>query len=206
MRPRPEEANESEKTLYRLGPAEIGRRVATEVGTEDTMDHYTPKRRIPVTLWSEDVQGASGQIFLDLGTSGGRHQTILEKLNESSPFLPVVIGQEGRIHLFSRQRLTRITPGRQVLQSDVFARGFQPWREERVDVSLTDGTRFSGRVWTPLERETQRLSDFMNQQGAGFFVLITPAGLHLVNAGRVAEMALAESVGAPLSSAPSIVY
>jgi hypothetical protein len=164
------------------------------------MDHYIPKRRIPVTLWSSQVQGVQGQIFLDLDASGTRHQTIHERLNESGPFLPVAIGDEGRIHLFNRRRLTRVTPARQVIQSDVYARGFEPWREERAELTLSDGTQLSGRVWMPLERETQRLSDFMNQCGAGFFVLITTTGFHLVNAAAVVELELAESAGAPLAN------
>ena len=162
------------------------------------MDHYVPKRRIPVTLWSGELQGQPGHIFLDLDSSGSRHQTILEKLNESSRFLPVAIGEEGRIHLVNRQLLTRVVPARQVIQSDVFARGFEPWREERAEVLLVDGTRLSGRVWMPLERESQRLSDFMNQQGPCFFVLITSAGIHLIRAGAVVDLEQAESAGAPL--------
>lgn len=164
------------------------------------MDYYIPKRRIPVTLWSSDLNGVAGQVFLDLDPTGTRHQTILEKLNESSPFLPVAVGEDGRIHLFNRRRLTRVVPGRQVLHSDVFARGFQPWREERAELALTDGARLSGRVWMPLERETQRLSDFLNQRGGGFFVLITPSGLHLLNTSAVVEVELCESAGAPISS------
>jgi hypothetical protein len=164
------------------------------------MDHYIPKRRIPATLWSNEVHGLPGQIFLDLDASGSRHQTILEKLNESAPFLPVAVGEEGRVHLFNRQRLTRVAPGRQVIQSDVFSRGFEPWREERADLVLTDGAQLSGRVWMPLERETQRLSDFMNQRGSGFFVFITLTGFHLVNAAAVVELEVAESAGAPLAA------
>jgi hypothetical protein len=116
------------------------------------------------------------------------------------------MGEEGRIHLFNRQRVSRVAPGRQVLQSDVFARGFEPWREERAEVALTDGTHLSGRVWMPLERESQRLSDFMNQRGAGFFVLLTASGLHLVNAAAVVEVELAESAGAPLAAEPELEF
>src|SRR5262245_21917867 len=110
------------------------------------MDHYIPKRRIPVTVWSSDLHGVPGQVFLDLDPSGTRHPTILDRLNESARFLPVAIGEEGRIHLINRQRLTRVTPGRQVLQSDIFARGFEAWREEQADVVISDGSRLSGRV------------------------------------------------------------
>ncbi len=169
------------------------------------MDHYIPKRRIPVTLWSDHLPGVAGLVFLDLDPSGSRHQTILERLNESLPFLPVGIGDEGRIHLVHRRRLTRVTPARQVIQSDVFARGFNPWREERADVMMSDGTHLSGRVWMPLERETQRLSDYMNSLGSRFFVLLTPSGIQLLNAAEVVDVELAESAGAPLSSDEAVI-
>ncbi len=41
------------------------------------MDHYIPKRRVPVTLWSRDLQGVAGALFLDLDATGVRHQTLL---------------------------------------------------------------------------------------------------------------------------------
>jgi len=164
------------------------------------MDHYIPKRRVPVTLWSRDLQGVAGSLFLDLDASGARHQTILEKLNESSPFLPVAVGEEGRIRLFNKARLGRVTPGRLVLQSDVYTRGFQPWREEEAEVVLADGLTLQGRVWMPLQRESQRLSDFMNQQVGGFFVVLTSVGPHLVHPSGVVELRLTESAGASVSS------
>ena len=163
------------------------------------MDHYIPKRRIPVTLWSSQLQGLAGWVFLDLDAAGNRHQTVLGKLNESSRFLPVAVGDEGRIQLVNKRRLARLTAGRQVIQSDVFARGFQPWREEDAEISLDDGTQLSGRVWMPLQRETQRISDFMNQSGGDFFALVTPVGVHLVNTGAVIAIKLSESAGAPLA-------
>jgi len=163
------------------------------------MDHYIPKRRVAVTLWSSAVQGVQAQLFLDLDATTKRHQTILEKLNESGSFVPVAIGEEGRTHLFNKAMLVRLTVGRQVVQTDVYARGFQPWREEDAEVLFGDGTSLSGRVWMPLTRDSQRLSDFMNQQGSGFFVLTTGTGLHLVNAAAVVQIALSESAGAPLA-------
>lgn len=165
------------------------------------MDHYIPKRRIAVTLWSNRSQGDSGHLFLDLDPSGNRHQTLIERLNETARFLPMAVGEEGRIHLFNKSRVARVTVGRSVLASDVFARGFSPWREEDCELQLEGGVALVGRVWMPLERETQRLSDFMNQQGGQFFVLLTPSGIHLVNAAAVVEMKLAESAGAPLGLA-----
>ena len=164
------------------------------------MDHYIPKRRVPVTLWSSSVQAVQGQLFLDLDATHKRHQTILERLNESAAFLPLAVGEEGRTCLFNKSALVRVTVGRQVIQSDVYARGFQPWREEDAEVLFGDGTSLSGKIWMPLERESQRLSDFMNRQGAGFFVMTTHSGLHLVNAAAVARMNLAESAGAPLAN------
>jgi len=166
------------------------------------MDHYIPKRRIPVTLWSQDLHGLQGSVFLDLDAAGNRHQTVLEKLNESTRFLPVAVGADGRIHLFNKHRVARVTTGRQVIQSDVFARGFLPWREEEAEVLMSDGTAIAGRIWMPLQRETQRVSDFMNQRGREYFALITPVAIHLVNAAAVVGMELAESAGAPLGPDP----
>ena len=167
------------------------------------MDHYIPKRRVPVTLWSNDFRGVEGQVFLDLDPSGSQHQTILAKLNESSRFLPAAVGPQGQIQLYQKSRLLRVTAGTQVLQSDVFNRGFLPWREEEAEVWLADGTSVSGRVWMPLERPTQRISDFMNQQRLEFFVLLTGRDVQLVNSEAVVRMALSESAGAPLDSRDS---
>jgi hypothetical protein len=164
------------------------------------VDHYIPKRRIPVTLWSGDHQGVHGFVFLDIDASSHEHQTILQKLNETNAFLAVAVGDEGRSHLFNKAQLTRVTAGRQVIQSDVFARGFQPWREEEVEVVLLDGTHLAGRVWMPLQRESQRLSDYLNQLGSNYFVLLTATGTHLVRAASVAEVILPESAGAPLGA------
>jgi hypothetical protein len=164
------------------------------------MDHYIPKRRIPVTLWSGDLKGLQGWVFLDLDAAGNRHQTVLEKLNETSRFLPVAIGDEGRIQLVNKHRVSRVTTGRQVIQSDVFARGFQPWREEEAEVTLDDGTTLAGRIWMPLQRESQRISDFMNQRGREYFALITPIAVHLVNTSAVVGVQLSESAGAPLGA------
>jgi len=163
------------------------------------MDHYVPKRRVPVTLWSRDLPGLAGSIFLDLDAAGNQHQTILERMNESTRFLPVAVGPEGRIHLINKARLARLTVGKGVVPGDVFARGFQPWREEHVQVLLADGTTLAGRVWMPLERATQRISDFMNQRGSEFFALITSVTVHLVNAASVVNIQVSEKAGASLA-------
>lgn len=55
----------------------------------------------------------------------------------------------------------------------------------------------------PLERPTQRISDFMNQRGREFFVLLRGREVQLVNAVAVARMSVAESAGAPLTSLAS---
>ncbi|MEO5988797.1 MAG: hypothetical protein ABIU54_03825 [Candidatus Eisenbacteria bacterium] len=162
------------------------------------MDHDIPKRRVPVTLWSQDLRGAEGHVFLDLDPAGSQHQTVLARLNESSRFLPVAVGPQGRIELHHKARLMRVTAEPSVLQSDVFTRGFKPWREEEAEVWLSDSTAVSGRVWMPLERPTQRISDFMNQRGWDFFVLLAGREVQLVNSAAVVRMALTECAGAPL--------
>jgi hypothetical protein len=82
----------------------------------------------------------------------------------------------------------------------VFTRGFMPSREEDAEVWLNDGSSVTGRVWMPLERPSQRLSDFMNHRGQEFFVLLRDREVQLVNAAAVSRMSLAESAGAPLTT------
>lgn len=164
------------------------------------MHSTRPKRRVPVVLWPACGGTVEGQVFLGLDPAGHQHQTILEHLNEASRFLPLAVGAEGSIQLFAKSRLARVTASPSVLQSDVFNRGFQPWREEEANVCLADGSSVSGSVWIPLERPTERISDFMNRCGWAFIVVLTPSGVQLVNAEMVVRMDLTESAGAPLAS------
>ena len=161
------------------------------------MDHYIPKRRVPVTLWSTGLEAVAAQLFLDLDPATRCHQTILAKLDESSPFLPAAVGEEGRIHLFNKRRILRMTPGRGAILADVFSRGFHPWREEQAELTLLEGTTLSGKVWMPMARESQRLSDYMNQL-SGFLVLLTTVGPHLVHPRGIAELRLAERAAEPI--------
>ena len=167
------------------------------------MNSYIPKRRVPVTLRTRDCPGTRGDVFLDLDPTGVQHQTILSKLNETMRFLPVAVGPQGLIQLFHKSKLARVTAGPEVLPSDVFNRGFLPWREEEGEVWLSDGTSISGRVWMPMERPTQRISDFLNRRGSEFFVLLTNHDVQLVNSEAVVRVDLTESAGAPLDSLDS---
>lgn len=163
------------------------------------MDHYIPKRRIPVTLWVRGRDAVAAHLFLDIEGERRGQSTLLSKVNESAPFLVAAVGPEGRIHLFHKSLVVRVTPGRGVIQSDVFARGFDPWREEEATCALVDGSELSGRIWMPLARASQRVSDYLNQIGSGFFVFLTAVGPHLVSPRAVVDMGLAESAGAPLA-------
>ena len=62
-----------------------------------------------MTLWSTALGSVQGWVFLDLDATGNRHQTLLEKLNESSRFIPLAVGNEGRIQLVNIQRVSRVT-------------------------------------------------------------------------------------------------
>ncbi len=157
------------------------------------MDHYIPKRQVPVRYWCADQGESAGHMFLDLDPAGNRHQTLLSRLNAPTRFLPVASGPEGAVALVSRSSLVRVVPGEGMLQSDVFTRGFTPSRECDAEVWLRDGTAVRGRVWMPLERPSQRLSDFMNQRGRDFFVLLVGREVQLVNAAAVSRLAFAEA-------------
>lgn len=164
------------------------------------MDHHIPKRRVPVTYWCSERGEAHGQIFLDLDPTGGRHRTVLAWLNSPSRFIPVVTGPDGRIELVDRSRWRRLVPGPEVSQSDVFAYGVSPWREEDAEVWLTDGSSMVGRIRMPLERPTQRLSDFLNRLGSDWFVLRQGPVTHLVNGAAVTRVVPMPADAAPRTS------
>ena len=84
-----------------------------------------------------------------------------------------------------------------MLASDLYTRGFQPSREENAQVWFNDGSNVTGRIWMPLERPTQRVSDYMNSRGWEYFVLLAGGAVQLVNATLVARMQLTESAEAP---------
>ena len=164
------------------------------------MDHHIPKRRVPITFWCADRGEAHGQIFLDLDPTGGRHRTVLAWLNSPSRFIPVAMDPDGRIELVLRSRWLRLVPGPDVAQSDVFAHGMAPWREEDAEVWLTDGSSMVGRVRMPLERPTQRLSDFLNRLGSDWFVLRQGPVTQLVNGAAVVRVAPIPADVAPRTS------
>lgn len=164
------------------------------------MDHRIPKRRVPVSFWCTDRGAAEGRILLDLDPTGRRHPTILSRLNSPSRFIPVETGPDGRVELCNRSRWLRLVPGPDVPADDVFAPGRGPSREEETDVWLTDGSRLSGRIWMPLERPTQRLSDFVNQRPDAFIVLRRDREVQLLNVAAVARMGWAGGGDAPRTS------
>ena len=50
-----------------------------------------------------------------------------------------------------------------------------------------------------ITRQSQRISDFMNQRGGEFFALITSVTVHLVNAAAVVNIQVSEKAGASLA-------
>ena len=164
------------------------------------MDHRIPTRRVPVTYWTVDQGQAHGQIFLGLDPTGDRHQTVLARLNSPSRFIPMASSPDGRIELINRTRLLRLAPGPEVSRGDVYAHGGTPSREEDVEVWLIDGSSVRGHLWMPLERPTQRLSDFLDRKGSDWLVLRVATGLQLVNGAAVARWVPMPAVDAPLTS------
>ena len=132
-------------------------------------------RRIRHHAGSSDLPGVVGSIFLDLTPPGISTRTLLEKLNESRTIPSGRVGLEGRIHLFNKRRLTRRhRRTARWFQSDVFACGFRPWREEEP-AEICCWTERCWRVASGCRSSapSQRISDYMNE-GVESVALITP--------------------------------
>jgi hypothetical protein len=175
--------------------------------------YYVPKRRVPVVVWMDSRRMWRGHFFLDQRTGAQRTQTLLEKLNESHPFIPLAVGEGDTIELIQKPFVFRVTPGAGAENSEVFPRDARLTRQEAIELVFRDGSTLMGTLWMALSHESQRVSDFLNDQATRFFPLIAGTTVHLVNGASVMRvrvlqpspsvpMAPAHGGGDPLDGAP----
>jgi hypothetical protein len=147
--------------------------------------YYVPKRRVPVVVWMDSRRMWRGHLFLDQRTGAQRSQTLLEKLNESQVFVPLAVGEGDNIELIQKPFIFRVTPGAGAELTEVFVRDARLSRQEGVELVFRDGSTLMGTMWMALSHESQRVSDFLNDQAERFFPLMAGTTAHLVNAASV---------------------
>lgn len=147
--------------------------------------YYVPKRRVPVVVWMDSRRMWRGHLFLDQRGGGQHCQTLVEKLNENLPFIPLAVGEGDTIELIHKPFVFRVTPGAGAERTEMFPRDARLSRQEGVEVVFRDGSTLMGTLWMALTHESQRVSDFLNDQVDRFFPLIAGAAVHLINASSV---------------------
>jgi hypothetical protein len=162
--------------------------------------YYVPKRRVPVVVWMDSRRMWRGHLFLDQRAGGEHCQTVLEKLNENVPFIPLAVAEGDAIELIHKPFVLRITPGASAERTELFQRDVRLSRQEAVEVVFRDGSTLMGTIWMALSHESQRVSDFLNDQAGRFFPLLAGTTTHLVNAASVMRVrVLQPSPAVPLA-------
>ncbi len=147
--------------------------------------YYVPKRRVPVVVWLDGRRMWRGHLFLDQRSGSQRTQTLLEKLNESQPFIPLAVAEGDAIELIHKPFVLRVTPGAGAEHGEVFSRDARLMRQEGVELAFRDGSTLVGTIWMSLSHESQRVSDYLNDQAGRFFPLLAGSTVHLINAAAV---------------------
>ena len=151
------------------------------------MAQYIAKRRAPVRISQPGLD--SFDAILSLAPHSRHHQggeTILELLNSGSRVIPLILPGEDSVLLATRLNLDWVMATDNVDPAFICPPTYWVTREERVQVTFTDGRSMDGVLQMELPPEINRPSDFLNGP-EDFFPLVTRMGTLLVNKSRVRE-------------------
>jgi hypothetical protein len=132
------------------------------------MNHVVPKREVPVRIRLASGESRTGSVFLDfIDVIHRGAQTLLDKLNGESNWLPLRIGPG--IEVLNRESVVLVEPGDGLDPALVRRATSAVVRRESVTVHLPSGT-LEGLLAMDLPDEFSRVSDFLNFPEA-FFAL-----------------------------------
>lgn len=158
------------------------------------MLRYVEKIRVPVRVALRGEQPVEG--FLSLAPQAEMHEgpeTILERMNEISRFVPFIRASDDVCVLLTRRHIEYVEAGHDVDVALVRPLAFRTTREERVTVRLLGGAaRFDGVIAMEQPDEFNRTSDYLNGD-EDFFPLLMTAGTLLMNKWRVLDVCVHES-------------
>lgn len=155
------------------------------------MDHVIPKRKVAVLVRLRNGETVAGHVFLDYIDPIHRgDQTLLDKLNDDFPWLPVS-GDANDVEILNRRHVVLVQPGTGVEPDLVRPRMREQAgghvRNERVTLRLDSGLTLEGRLPMELPEEFARVSDFLNFP-EDFFALEADSGPVLVSKRHVLSL------------------
>jgi hypothetical protein len=140
-------------------------------------DFRIKKLRLPVALTMLGGEELNGEMFVQT-LSPLRHgpEEIPDILNSDEPFFP--LARAGGTLLVAKDQVREVVITGDALEAQYLETAA---RHESVEVTLTDGTVRSGRVYLEMPAERPRLLDFLNRYAQRFVVLYAAGGVCLVN-------------------------
>jgi hypothetical protein len=142
------------------------------------VSHVVPKRKVASRLRLTTGEVIEGSVFLDFIDPIHRgEQTLLDKFNGESPWLPL-LAADG-VLIVNRDRITLVEPGAGVPAAMVRRENSPVFRRERVTLRTGDRT-LAGQIAMDLPDEFSRVSDFLNFPDQ-FFAVETDGGPVLVS-------------------------
>jgi hypothetical protein len=142
-----------------------------------TFDFRITKVRLPVSLIMLGGEELGGEMFVQ--SFSAKHQgreEIPDILNSDEPFFP--LAREGGTLLVAKDQVREVVVAGETFDDPFLARAA---RAEPVELTLTDGSVRTGRVYLEMPTERPRLLDFLNRYAQRFVVLYAAGGVCLVN-------------------------
>jgi len=168
------------------------------------MPRFVDKIRTRVRLAQPGKEPVNG--FLSLAPQAPFHEgpeTLLELLNSDIRVIPFIREDDDAVILLTRRNIDWVAAGSGVAPERIHPPAFRVTREERVELTLNNGSHVEGLVQMELPTDYNRISDFLN--GAeDFYALVTRWGTVLINKAAVRETRLFESAPRPLGADASL--
>jgi hypothetical protein len=142
-----------------------------------TFDFRIAKVRLPVSLIMLGGEELGGEMFVQaLSAKHQGREEIPDILNSDEPFFP--LARAGGTLLVAKDQVREVVVTGEQFDDPFLATAA---RAEPVELTLTDGSVRTGRVYLEMPTARPRLLDFLNRYAQRFVVLYAAGGVCLVN-------------------------
>lgn len=149
-----------------------------------------PVRKVPIMILDRNNRRVRGNIFLRFyARTHSGEETILDRLNDETGFVPVEISGEKAVTIMSKAGASAVAVDIRHEKDAVPGRVEEFYgKEEMVQIQLSNGSEVVGALLFMGPRDQFRLSDFMNFTQGGFILVREKERLHFINRAHVIRM------------------
>ena len=147
------------------------------------MQLAVPVRQVRVAALSLDGLWSNGHLFLKpLAQTHAGPETVLDRLNDRDPFLPLQVPGDRSITLLNKAQIARVmVPEGQAGDAVTEDQENLAGRIEPVLLTMLQGHPVSGWIAIQAPQWQSRLSDYLNNLPGLFFPMYADDALHLIN-------------------------